>query len=153
MIDLEHKVPPLLVAVVFGLAIWGLSEILPAIELGRTAKVAISLAALIASAVFGVGGAATLWRARTTVNPHHPESTSKLVRTGVYRLTRNPIYVAMGLLLVALAVWLAFPWSLLCVLGFVIYIDRFQIAPEERILTELFGDEYRRYRTEVRRWL
>lgn len=150
---LDNKVPPPLVAVFFGLAIWALSAFVPAIDLGRPARVAISLVAVLAAAFFGISGVVAFRRARTTINPHRPESATVLVTFGIYRVTRNPMYFCMALLLVALAVWLAFPWSLLCVLGFVLYIDRFQIVPEERALTALFGDEYRRYRTRVHRWL
>lgn len=150
---LDNKIPPLLVAAGFGLAIWGLSTFVPALDLGLPLKATLSLLALCAAIFFGVAGVVSFRRARTTVNPHHPESASALVTSGIYRVTRNPMYLAMALLLTALAVWLAFPWSLLGVLGFVLYIDRFQIVPEERVLTELFGDEYRRYRARVRRWL
>lgn len=150
---LDTKVPPPLVAVIAALAMWLLARLLPALDLGTTAKSAISLVAALAGAICGVAGVVAFWRARTTVNPYRPRTASTLVTTGIYRVTRNPMYLAMALLLTALAVWLAFPWSLLCVLGFVLYIDRFQIRPEERALSELFGEEYRRYRTEVRRWI
>lgn len=150
---LDTKVPPPLVAVIAALAMWLLARLLPALDLGTTAKSAISLVVALAGAICGVAGVVAFWRARTTVNPYRPRTASTLVTTGIYRVTRNPMYLAMALLLTALAVWLAFPWSLLCVLGFVLYIDRFQIRPEERALSELFGEEYRRYRTEVRRWI
>lgn len=150
---LDTKVPPPLVAVIAALAMWLLARLLPALDLGTTAKSAISLVAALAGAICGVAGVVAFWRARTTVNPYRPRTASTLVTTGIYRVTRNPMYLAMALLLTALAVWLAFPWSLLCVLGFVLYIDRFQIRPEERALSELFGEEYRRYRTEVHRWI
>lgn len=153
MPNLDNKVPPPLVAAIAGLAIWALSAILPAIDLGTETKTAISLAAELAGAVFGIAGIVAFRRARTTVNPLRPESASTLVTTGIYQVTRNPMYLCMALLLTALAVWLAFPWSLLCVLAFILYIDRFQIVPEERALSELFGEEYQRYRTRVRRWL
>lgn len=150
---LDKKIPPLLVAVCFGLAIWVLSRFAPALDLSPIAKTAITLAAVLAAAVFGVAAVVSFRRARTTVNPLQPEAASALVTSGIYRYTRNPMYVAMALLLVALSAWLAFPWSLLCVAGFVSYMNRFQIAPEERALEALFSEEYRRYCARVRRWV
>lgn len=57
------------------------------------------------------------------------------------------------MLLLAWACYLAAPWALVGVLAFVLYIQRFQIAPEERALAQIFGDEFQRYRAQVRRWL
>jgi protein-S-isoprenylcysteine O-methyltransferase Ste14 len=75
------------------------------------------------------------------------------VAGGLYRLTRNPIYVADLTMLVAWAVYLWNPVALALSSAFVLYIDRFQIRPEDRALTELFGDEYRQYTARTRRWL
>ena len=80
----------------------------------------------------------------------HAES---LVCTGVYRLTRNPMYVGLLLLLIAWAIYLSSAWALLGPLAFVQYMNRFQIGPEEKVLEELFGDAFSRYRQKVRRWL
>lgn len=91
--------------------------------------------------------------AQTTVNPHHPDKASTLVTSGVFRMSRNPIYLAMLLILIAWGVWLGNPAALLLSAGFVGYMNRFQIAPEERALRENFGDEFIRYRQQVRRWL
>lgn len=150
---LEKKVPPVIVAGAAGLAMWWLSTVLPGTDPGRLVKTAVSGVLLVAAAVFGISAIIRFGRAGTTPYPHRPESASTLVTTGIYRVTRNPMYLGMALILTALAMWMAFPWSLLCVAGFVLYIDRFQIVPEERALTALFGDDYRRYRARVRRWL
>ena len=76
-----------------------------------------------------------------------------LVTTGIYRKTRNPMYVALAMALLAWAVWLAHPLALAGVVAFVAWMNRYQIAPEERALHALFGTEFERYRSEVRRWL
>lgn len=150
---LDNRIPPPLVAAAFGLAMWVLSVSIPAIDPGVRVKAAVSLLAVSGGATFGLAGIVAFRRARTTTNPHRPQAASALVTSGIYRFTRNPMYVGVALWLVALAVWLAFPWSLLGVLGFVLYVDRFQIVPEERALTALFGGEYRAYCAKVRRWL
>ena len=76
-----------------------------------------------------------------------------MVSTGIYRVTRNPMYLGLSLVLVAWAVFLSSAWALLGVAAFVLYMDRLQIAPEERALSKLFGSEYTAYRAKVRRWL
>jgi protein-S-isoprenylcysteine O-methyltransferase Ste14 len=102
---------------------------------------------------FDVAGLLAFRASRTTVNPLRPHRASALVSGGVYRITRNPMYVGLLLLLLAWAVHLAALWPLAVLPLFVLYIGRFQIAPEERALHRLFGDEYRAYVARVRRWL
>ena len=72
---------------------------------------------------------------------------------GIYRVSRNPMYLGFAILLLAWAVFLASPWMLLGVPAFMMFISRFQIQPEERALESLFGEEFRDYKARVRRWL
>lgn len=150
---LEKKVPPVLVAVLFGLVVWALAAVPPTIDLVEGLRLAIVLIISLTAVLFGVSGLIGFLRAQTTVNPHRPEGASRLVTSGVYRFTRNPMYLALALILTALAVWLETPWGLLGVVGFILYMSRYQIVPEERALTTLFGDEYLRYCARVRRWI
>jgi protein-S-isoprenylcysteine O-methyltransferase Ste14 len=92
-------------------------------------------------------------RARTTISPVKASAASSLVTTGVYRFTRNPMYLGLLLTLLAWAAFLFNPVALLFVPIFVLYINRFQIKPEERTLSALFGGEYGAYQERVRRWL
>jgi protein-S-isoprenylcysteine O-methyltransferase Ste14 len=111
-------------------------------------------AVLVATGLgFDVLGLLAFRAARTTVNPLHPEKASALVSAGVYRVTRNPMYVGMLCLLLAWAAFLATPAALVGPLLFVLYITRFQIIPEERILRERFGESYVEYMKQVRRWI
>ncbi|NER62664.1 isoprenylcysteine carboxylmethyltransferase family protein [Pseudomonas sp. MAFF212427] len=98
-------------------------------------------------------GVLSFRRARTTVNPLKPETASALVRSGVYRYTRNPMYLGFATVLVAWAILLAWPPALLGVLGFVVYMNLFQIGPEERALARRFGGEFAQYCNGVRRWV
>lgn len=93
------------------------------------------------------------YRARTTTHPMWPDRATALVTHGIYRYTRNPMYLGMALLLVAWAVYLANLAALVGVALFVAYITRFQILPEERALSRIFKEEYEVYRRSVRRWL
>ncbi|TGN66705.1 isoprenylcysteine carboxylmethyltransferase family protein [Nocardioides eburneiflavus] len=114
-----------------------------------------ALATATAAASVGLAGAAAgQFRAHhTTVEPFDPSKATSLVVTGPNALTRNPMYVGMAGLLVANAVRLGDWRALLPLAAFVGYIDRFQIAAEERALAEKFGADYAAYRTAVPRWL
>lgn len=113
-----------------------------------------SIAALaVLGLVVGVSGVLEFRRVRTTVNPSKPHAATALVTSGVYRWTRNPMYVALTLGLAAWAVFLGSPYSLLLVAAFVSYMTRFQIQPEERALQQQFGAEFLAYKHRVRRWV
>lgn len=101
----------------------------------------------------GIAGMLAFRRAKTTVSPVKASSASSLVILGVYRYTRNPMYVGLSLTLLAWAVVLANPLAVLWVAVYLLYITRFQILPEERVLGSLFGAEYEAYKERVRRWV
>lgn len=90
---------------------------------------------------------------KTTVNPLSPEKTTFLVTQGIYRFTRNPMYLGMTFLLVAWALWLGNIMALVIVWCFIGYLTRFQILPEERILAQKFGESFQDYQQNVPRWL
>ena len=153
MKTLELKIPPLPLAVGFGVLMWAIDRwLLP--QTDRS-----SLRIVIALATFGlaVGIVVTavigFRRARTTVDPFHPETASTVVTTGIYRFTRNPMYLGFLLALIALAVFLGNVASAVLPLIFVVYMNRFQIGPEERALRARFGTSYEAYLRSVRRWL
>ncbi|MCJ0764233.1 methyltransferase family protein [Variovorax terrae] len=150
---LELKIPPPLVALLLALAMGWAARHLPSVPLGFEVRLGAALAVALIGAVFSVGGAMAFRRAHTTVNPLEPRKASALVTSGVYRVTRNPMYVGLLFVLIAWSVWLASPLVLAGPLVFVPYITRFQIRPEERVLAELFGADYAGYLRRVRRWL
>jgi len=90
---------------------------------------------------------------KTTVDPRTPEAATTLVTSGIYRITRNPMYVGMLLLLLALAAWLAAASSLLPTIAFLLSIDRGQIRREEESLRQIFGAAFETYANQVPRWL
>ena len=73
--------------------------------------------------------------------------------TGIYKYSRNPMYLAILMVLIGVSVYLGALSSILILLIFVIYINQFQIVPEERSLEQKFGDSYRQYAKGVRRWV
>ena len=111
------------------------------------------LAFVVAALVIGLAALTAFGRAGTTKTPLHPERASQIVRSGIYAHSRNPMYLALLLLLAAWAVWCGHLLSWLGLPLLVWSLTRLQIVPEERILTAKFGAEYTAYQAQVRRWL
>lgn len=150
---LELKIPPPVIAGAMGAAMWGLARAFPAFDVPNVARIPLAVVVALAGFLLSASGIVWFRRARTTINPHKPEEATSLVSSGPYRFTRNPMYA--GILLVLFG-WAAFLSSMLALSGpivFVLYLNRFQIAPEERTLERLFGSEYLAYKARVRRWL
>jgi protein-S-isoprenylcysteine O-methyltransferase Ste14 len=150
---LDALIPPPIVAGAAVIGMWlaapqGVRALAPpALRLG------LALALATAGAVFAGAGLGVFRRLRTTVNPHRPTKASALATGGVYRVTRNPMYLGLALVLAGFAAWLWWWPALAGPLAFGAYITRFQIRAEERALERVFGDEYRAYCRRVRRWL
>jgi len=151
---MDNRIPPPLVATLFGLLTWFAARHSPgALELTIEWRTGVALLLSLAGVAICLAGVLSFRHARTTVNPLKPETASALVTSGVYRYTRNPMYLGFATVLIAWSFFLAWPPGLLGVLGFVMYMNLFQIAPEERALASLFGREFAQYCSRVRRWL
>jgi protein-S-isoprenylcysteine O-methyltransferase Ste14 len=150
---LELKIPPVALGILLGALMWvaarsvsALGFILPA---GRMIAIGLAAAGVI-SAILGV---VSFRRAKTTVNPLRPESASALVISGIYRVTRNPMYLGMLLVLLGWGVFLGNALAFLAAIAFIPLMNRLQIVPEERALTAMFGPAFTAYQSAVRRWL
>jgi protein-S-isoprenylcysteine O-methyltransferase Ste14 len=153
MKKLEHRIPPPVLMMVVALTMWVAARLFPAMSIVPPWRYGgVVLFAALALAFAGSGIRAFL-RARTTINPVRIEEASHLVTGGIYGVTRNPMYVALTALLTAWVCWLASPWVLIGPLAFALFIHRYQILPEERVLAGKFGPEYIAYCRRVRRWL
>lgn len=150
---LELKVPPLLVAALTALAMWLAAQATYRFPLDLGPRLGFGLGLALAGGCFSIAGAREFRRVRTTVNPMAPEQASTLVITGIYRRTRNPMYVGFLLVLVGWLVVCRAPAALAGPVLFVATITRLQILPEERVLRGLFGQPYTDYCTRVPRWL
>jgi protein-S-isoprenylcysteine O-methyltransferase Ste14 len=150
---LELKVPPLPLAVGFGVLMWALDRWLPMQTDRSMVRITIALAVFALAVSIVVTAVVGFRRARTTVDPFHPETASAIVTTGIYRFTRNPMYLGFLLALAGWAVFLGNVASALMPLIFIAYMNRFQISPEERALRARFGVPYETYLASVRRWL
>jgi len=153
MTRLELRIPPPVYAVALALLMWPVSRFTPGLALPLGWRVGIAILLVVVALGIGAAAIVAFSRARTTIHPLDPSHTSTIVTTGVYRVSRNPMYLAMLLGLLAIAVLLASPLALAVALCFIPLITAVQIRPEERILAEHFGDPYREYCRGVRRWI
>jgi protein-S-isoprenylcysteine O-methyltransferase Ste14 len=149
---LELKIPPVALGIMLGVLIW-VAGWIPTLGFTLPAAGLIAIGLGAAGVIIAIAGVVSFHRARTTVNPLHPESASTLVATGIYRLTRNPMYLGMLLILLGWAVFVGNAFALVIALAFVPLMNRLQIAPEERALTAAFGPAFTAYQSAVRRWL
>ncbi len=150
---LELKIPPFPIGLAAAAGMWFIAREWPAFGFDWPGKDVLAFALGIAGFAFAVAGIAVFRSARTTPNPMRPENATTLVTTGPYRISRNPMYAG---LVVALGGWglhlgNALGFVLLPVL--VVYLDWFQIWPEEAILAKTFGEAFAAYCRKVRRWL
>lgn len=152
-LNLEAKIPPPVLFVTTGAVMWFAARLWPALAFELPGRLAIAVALGAGGAAMATAAAAAFRRARTTFNPLRPEAASTLVTSGVFRISRNPMYVGLLLALTGWAVFLSNAAAFLLVPAFVAYMNRFQIAPEERVLAAKFGDDFAAYRRAVRRWL
>jgi protein-S-isoprenylcysteine O-methyltransferase Ste14 len=150
---LEHKIPPPAVGLGIGGLMWYLASLAVPLEVPFGVRVGLALALLVVGAAIAIAGVVSFRRAKTTVNPLQPEKASSLVSSGMFQVTRNPMYLGMAIVLLGWAGYLASWPALLGVPIFVLYINRFQIAPEERVMASLFGADYAAYKEKVRRWI
>src|SRR5690554_623740 len=153
MSRLNKKIPPIVVVFVSGLIVWGVSKLPLTVHVAPRFLFGLAVFILMVGLAFIALGIRCFYRAKTTVNPASPEQASVLVSSGVYAVTRNPMYLGFAFILMALSVYLASPLSIMGVVGFMAYLTRFQILPEEQALTEVFGKDYSNYKAHVRRWL
>jgi protein-S-isoprenylcysteine O-methyltransferase Ste14 len=150
---LELRIPP--VAVLFAcLAGQRLSAYLfPTFKAVFPGQALLSIGLAVLGAAVALAGVLAFREAKTTVDPTKPELTATVLRSAVYRVSRNPMYLGFALVLMGLGAALGNAPALLMIPTFVLYIERFQIVPEERFLFAKFGIDYERYRQETRRWI
>ncbi|TLU67577.1 isoprenylcysteine carboxylmethyltransferase family protein [Thalassotalea litorea] len=149
---LELKIPPLLLLIAFMAGAWLLrapNAPLIAINFHNMLAVIVGLIGLLAIML----GVFHFHQKKTSVDPRFPDQTSSLVAHGIYRFSRNPMYLGFALILTGWCVFLASLSAALLVPVFMFYLDRWQIQPEERILESIFKQEYLAYKARVRRWL
>ncbi len=146
------KLPPVIVFLFFAGFMYVLAAFLPAGDFdffGRLLLIKILLASSVLIAVIAMY---QFIRAKTTIDPMSPAKVSQLITRGIYNYSRNPMYLSLLLLLLGWGLWLGNAFNTLIAAGFVAYMNKFQIIPEEAVLRQRFGKIYDQYTIRVRRW-
>ncbi|MEM6511419.1 MAG: isoprenylcysteine carboxylmethyltransferase family protein [Pseudomonadota bacterium] len=150
---MKTRVPPPVILLMFGLAMWLLASRISILPF----SLPIPTSFIALPALLGVGiaaaGVLSFSKVGTTVNPHRIRQASSLVTDGVFRRTRNPMYLGLLLVLLSWCLWLGEAANGFLLLLFVVAITELQIKPEEQVLADLFGDAFRDYSRRVRRWI
>ena len=123
----------------------------PARLVPRVVSVPLGATTVLVAVVLFVYSVHTFRTAGTPVPGNRPTTT--IVRTGPYRFSRNPIYLAFSLLQLGVAFWVNSLWLLVTLIPAVALMSLVVIPREERYLETRFPSDYQTYKTSVRRWL
>lgn len=150
---LELKFPPVAQSLIVAAGMWLIARYLPMLSFDIPARRSLAVLFFCLGGIVAVPALAAFRSAGTTVDPRDPEKATRLVVAGVYRYSRNPMYLGLLLLLISWAFYLSHLVAFVGVPLFVLTMNRLQIQQEEAAMEAQFGDEFRRYRESVRRWL
>lgn len=153
MFSIDNKIPPPVIALLCIGAAWQISEFFPDLTISWQPRIAVAAIIGFVGLILDILGLLAFRRASTTVNPLCPERTNVVVHSGIYSITRNPMYLGLALMLLGFCVYLGNPLSLIVIIAFIIYITHYQILPEERVLIRKFGKSYQEYLNKVNRWI
>lgn len=150
---LELKIPPALLVVIFASLMLGVSKIFPNLGLDYSVRLYTFSIIAVVSGIISASGIWSFKAANTTVNPTKPDSSSNLVQSGIYKYTRNPMYLGFACFLFGLGLFLNNIISISMVFAFIAYMTIFQIKPEEQALSKIFGKQFQQYKISTRRRL
>ena len=151
MIDIKTKFPPPLVALTFGFLINYTKNTFPKIEIKN--EIIFGSFMIISGLIILLSAIILFKKYQTTITPLNPSNATKLITDGIYKFSRNPMYLGLLLVLVGISIILNLTGGFFFILLFILYINLFQIIPEENAMVDLFKDEFLEYRKNVRRWI
>lgn len=146
------KLPPALVTLITALLIYVVARFLPFGDFDFTGRVYVIWALLGLGFLIGMISLFQFFKSKTSIDPRDPKKASELVVGGLYKISRNPMYLGLLLLLLAWGLYVPNAFNFLVVVLFVAYMNKFQIIPEEKALKAKFGKQYDAYLVGVRRW-
>ncbi len=150
---LSLKIPPPVQALIFGVLMWVVARQVSGGQFQFELQLLVAILIAVAGVALVVTSILEFRRASTTIDPFNPEEASSLVASGVFRFSRNPMYLSLLLVLIGWFIWLGSLYNLAVLALFVSYITVFQINPEEAAMKSLFGEKYDQYCSKVRRWI
>ncbi|MEJ8474000.1 methyltransferase family protein [Roseibium algae] len=150
---MQLKVPPVFVFLVAAVLLVIGAMLLPVGAIAFPGQTLLAAITALTGLGIGVPPVRKFRSRQTTVNPMNPENATSLVTSGIYRFSRNPMYLGLMLILLGLALYIGSLTALVILPGFIWYMTELQIKPEEERLSEIFGIDYLDYRARVRRWI
>ena len=148
---MKTKIPPPIVTLVSALLIFFSKELFPNYTFDYQSTLSIGI--FISGLMILISAVSLFKKKETTVNPMSPEKASSLVVDGVFKYTRNPMYLGMSVVLLSISIQFNLIGGILIVSLFVAYITVFQIIPEEEAMEENFGQDYLLFKKNTRRWI
>jgi protein-S-isoprenylcysteine O-methyltransferase Ste14 len=150
---MSHRIPPPLAFAIAAIAMWLIGRNVEAGHFSFPYQTMVGILIIALGLGIVIVSLRLFFVAGTTPNPMQPKQATELVTSGIYSISRNPMYLGDAIMLAGLLVWTASALNVVPLIAFLIYIDRFQIVAEEKALTANFGERYVAYRRRVRRWL
>ena len=151
MIDIKTKFPPPLVALTFGFLINYTKNIFPKIEIKN--EIIFGSFMIISGLIIILSAIILFKKYQTTISPLNPSNATKLITDGIYKFSRNPMYLGLLLVLLGISIILNPTGGFILIPLFILYLNLFQIIPEENAMVDLFKDEFLEYKKNVRRWI
>ena len=148
---MNNKIPPPIITLICGLGIYFSRPLFPKYNYISIDIIAASF--LLLGIIILITAVLSFKRQSTTVSPLQPEKASYLVVSGIFKYSRNPMYLGMLLILISMTIKFNFVGGILIIFGFITFITKFQIIPEETALERLFGKEFTRYKKKTKRWI
>lgn len=150
---LKLKIPPAVITLFFASVMWLMDNYIHLDGTDFSAPLWLGGSLFVVGGIIGLVGLIQFYRQSTSINPHQPDNASSLIDSGIYRFSRNPMYVALLLILISYGIYLGDILAILILPLFVLYMNYFQIIPEEKALQQKFGKEFEKYQSKVRRWI
>ena len=148
---MNNKIPPPIVTLVFGLAIYFSRTIFP--DHSNAIFNILSILLIILGPFILISAVRSFKAHQTTINPINIDNATSLVVSGTFKYSRNPMYLGMALILLSLSFKFNLIGGIFFTLLFAIYITRFQIIPEEAVMEKLFGEDFQKYKSKTRMWI
>ena len=148
---MNNKIPPPIITLICGLGIYFSRPLFPKYNFISVNIIAASF--LLLGIIMLITAVLSFKRQSTTVSPLQPEKVSYLVVSGIFKYSRNPMYLGMLLILISMTIKFNFVGGILIIFAFITFITKFQIIPEETALEKLFGKEFTLYKKKTKRWI
>ena len=148
---MNNRIPPPIVTFICGISIYFSKSFFN--QFLNFSNNAISFFLLICGLIVFISAVRSFKKQKTTVNPLKPKQASSLVTSGIFRFSRNPMYLGLLLVLLGISIILNLIGGFFLISLFILYLNLFQIIPEENAMVDLFKDEFLEYKENVRRWI